>query len=517
MKKYLTKENLFTIVFALVAIHPLIELDYNFNLPIPRLTTIIDLVILPLLVIGVFFVAEKDKKKVLKFAIPYGMVLLLWFVYHCYRSNDIQYKIFLPNNFVFTIKDELIYTFTLMLPLVYVYVFKLSTIGEKIFKKIVITLSTTISLPIFISDIFTFGKSTYTGYTKGSIFTWFALPFDNKLHHPRRYACKFFFEEGNTIGIILFMILPFIYYYAYKEKDIKKKISLYILLLIQSLTMIILSTRVATYGSVLIPIVMLVIYVVLILLKYEKFNIKYVGCLLVIALVCGSIIPYGPAYQNQLLDAQDYGAIKRDDSQRDEGQLVRKGGEGLNRGSKEWRDFYVFMFEEYQFLMNVTPPIYYMEWYDYRWDPQFWVDFIFDYTLEERVSGRQVETIFTNYKLAELSTSDKLLTGLGYGTMMRGGITIEKDFTMQYTLLGLVGFLLMMSPWIVLTAYLGIKLILSYKQKKWTYFNIINMMAICSGLGLGYISGHSLDELSSSLLIALLIGMLMKNLGKTNE
>lgn len=514
MKKYLTKENLFTLVFVIVTLHPFIELDYNFVLPFPRLTTVVDFVILPILVIITFFVVEKNKKKVLKFAIPYGIILGVYFVYHCLRSNDLQYKLFLPNNYVFVIADELFYFITLMLPLVYIWVFNLTNISEKIMEKIVLTLSCTISLPIFISNLFVFGKSTYQGYTIANFLSWFSLPFDNEFYHPRKYATKFFFEEGNTIGIIMFMILPFLYYFAYKNKDFRKKIAIYSLIVIQSLSMIILSTRVATYGAVLIPAAMLAIYIALIFFKYEKFNAKYVLVLLVIALLSGAIIPYGPAYQNQLLDAQDYGAIKHDDSQRKEAtNLVRK-GDSLEKGSKEWRDFYVFMFEEYQFLTNVTPPVYYLEWYDYRWDPEFWVDLIFDYELEERVSGRQLETIFTKYKWNDLSKVDQLTTGLGYGTFMRGGITIERDFTMQYYLLGLAGFMLTMVPWFVVIAYLGISLILGYKNKKWTYFNIITMMSICLGVGSSYVSGHVMDELSSSLIIAMLCGMLFKNLKK---
>ena len=66
MKKILKKENLFTFVFIIVALHPIIELDYLIGdkLPIPRLTTIIDFLVLPLLVMLAFWLNEKNKKKV---------------------------------------------------------------------------------------------------------------------------------------------------------------------------------------------------------------------------------------------------------------------------------------------------------------------------------------------------------------------------------------------------------------------------------------------------------------------
>ena len=80
MKKILKKENLFTFVFIIVALHPIIELDYLIGdkLPIPRLTTIIDFLVLPLLVILAFWLNEKNKKKV---GILFGIYAILFGVY----------------------------------------------------------------------------------------------------------------------------------------------------------------------------------------------------------------------------------------------------------------------------------------------------------------------------------------------------------------------------------------------------------------------------------------------------
>ena len=513
MKKILKKENLFTFVFIIVALHPIIELDYLIGdkLPIPRLTTIIDFLVLPLLVMLAFWLNEKNKKKVgILFGI-YAILFGVYFLIHCKNAIIIQGSIHLTDNFYFNIKDEIIYTITLLIPLVYIYVFNLSDIKENILKKVSITLSCVTALPIFISNLFVFGKSTYVGYTIDNFISWFSLPFTRFWHHPRRYATKFFFEEGNTIGILMLMVLPFLYYFFYKEKDKIKKILIGLLILIHSLAMIILSTRLATYCSALVPVAMLCIYILLMLLKKEKLQIVYVVFLLLVTLMSALIIPYGPAYQNQLIDADDYVFIKGDEKQRTEGKDLLKDANKLEKWSDSWRDFYVYMFEDYQFLMNVTPPIYYTTWYSYEHDPQFWVDLIFDYDLEERVNGRQIETIFTKYKWDELSKPQKL-TGFGYGTFMRGGILIERDFVQQYYSYGPVGVVLTMGLWIVLLAYCGIKLLFGYKQGKWTYLNIITLMSLCLGYISSYVSGHTFDELTTSLFISLCLGYLIKSM-----
>ncbi|MBR0462257.1 MAG: O-antigen ligase family protein [Erysipelotrichaceae bacterium] len=518
IKKYFKKGNIFTFIFLIVAFHPLLELDYLLDglLPIPRLTTVINFIVLPLLVLLVFFAYEKNKKRIATMFGIYAAVFAVYYVIHCYSANNIQYTIYLTKNFYFSLYDETAYTLTLLLPLVYVYVFYLSDINERILKKICITLSATTSLPIFISNLFVFGMSTYAGYTKDSFLSWFSLPFDAKECHPRYYATKFFFEEGNTIGILMLMVLPFLYYFLYKEKDRKRKAVLTALIVIHSLSMIILSTRLATYTSAIIPAAMFIIYMVLLFLKKETLQKSYIITLVAVILMTSVIIPYSPAYQNQLIDATNYQFIKEDDRIKEEARTNLKEGEKNPKWSEEWRNFYTYMFEAYVSLINVTPPVYYTYYYDYKYDPEFWVRFIFDYELEERVNGRQLEAIFTRYKWNELSSAQKL-TGLGYGTFMRGGIIIERDFVRQYYSYGPIGAILIMGGWIVLLAYTGIKLLLGYKRNKWTYLNISLFMSVCMGYLSSYVSGHTLDELTTSMFISLCLAYLIKELKKDED
>lgn len=516
IKSICKKENIFISVFLIVALHPLIELDYLLekHIPIPRLTTIINFIVLPLLVLMTFFVYEKNKKKVATVFGVYAIVFVVYFIIHCVNASKIQYTIYLTQNFYFSIYDEAVYTVSLLLPLVYIYVFYLSNINETIMKKTCIVLSASTAIPIFISNVFTFGMSTYAGYTIDNFLSWFSLPFNAYENHPRFYATKFFFKEGNTIGILMLMVLPFLYYFLYKEKNKKNKTILTVLIVVHSLAMIILSTRLATYTSAIIPAIMFIIYIVLIALKKEMLQKRYTITLVIMLIITSSIIPFSPAYQNQLIAASDYQFVKEDDGIKNEARLNLKDGEKNPKWTDEWRNFYTYMFEAYVFLISVTPPVYYKTFYDYRHDPEFWVRFIFDYELEERINGRQIETIFTKYKWKELNEVQKL-TGFGYGTFMRGGIIIERDFVQQYYSYGLIGFVLIMSFWIVLFIYAGIKLLFGYKNSKWTYLNIVLFFSTTTGLLCSYVSGHTLGELTTSMFISLCLGFLIKNLKKT--
>lgn len=521
MNKNRLQKIIYFITLTLIVIHPIIELDYLLvdffdGIGLPRITTVIDYIIFPLLVLATFWLFEDKKKKVSFLFGIYLVVFGAYFVLHVLNADSLQYNLFLPNNFVFLLSDEIIYTITLLLPLVYIWVYYRFNISESTLKHIVMGLSFVTSFPILLSNIFLFGESTYTGYTIDNIFSWFSLPYDTLDHHPRMYASKFFFEEGNTIGILLFIILPLLYYFFYKSKKRSEKGILGALIFIQSISMIILSTRVATYGSAIVPVVVLAVYLVLVLIKKEKWKTSFPVFMLAMTIICAIIIPFGPAYQNQQIDAMDYDFLKQDDGKISTGKEYVRKGENLVKYSKEWRDFYVYMFEDYSFLIGVTPPVYYTEWYDYRHDPEFWVDLIFDYPLEERINGRQIQEIFTHYKFDPLNMYQKAL-GLGYGTFMRGSILLERDFAQQYFSYGYVGFFLIMSPWILITVYLGIKLILGYKKGYWTMYNILLMMGICTGLLSAYTSGHTLDELTTSMVIALFLGVLWNNMRTVHE
>lgn len=485
-----------------------LELDYLLAKgPLPRLSTLIYLGVFPLIVILSFFLYEKKKKIVLLGTVLWEIPFAIYFFSHGKQADYLQHHLRLPANFLFLWRDEILYTYILLLPIVMIYVFWRQEVQEKMVKLAVILLSSLISLPIFVGNLFVFGRSTYQGYTIDNFLSWFSLPFDKDFRHPRLYAGKFFFEEGNTIGVILLMILPLLYYFWYRSHKKEEKWGIAFLIVVQSLSMIILSTRVAAYGSVLVPMAMLVVWGFLILLKKEKFQLFFLIFLLSIGGVSAAIIPFSPAHQNQLLDAQDYQFIKRDEGQRSNArETLRRESEGLVPYSKEWLDFYTYMFEEYVFLMNVTPPVYYQEWYDYRQDPKFWVDLIFDYELEERVSGRQIENIFTRYKFDPLSTKEKML-GMGYSTFMRGSILIEQDFKQQYYSYGLIGFLFVQLPWLLILAYAALLFLTGYKRGRWNFLNVVLLMSVSMTYLAAYVSGHVLDELSSSLVLSLFFAL----------
>ena len=514
LKKLFTKERLFSLIFALIALHPFYELDHLLANVLPfRFTTLVNFVIYPLLVFGIFLLCEKNKKRVIIVSFIYAVLLLTYFIPHCMVGFYIQDHIHLTNLYYFTVYDEVFYIATLLIPLCFIYAYQFCDLKEIILENISICMSFLVSLPIVVSNLLKVGRTTYGTEMAGNIIDWFSMPFDATKHHPRNYATNFYFK-GNTIGILLTMVLPLMYYFFLKEEDKKKKVLIAFLIITDSLAMMILGTRVAAYCALLIPAVVLIIHIFTRIIKTGTFNKWFAGFCVVLTLMNAGIIPYCPAYQNQQFDAADFTTLKMDDSIREGYRKgIEEGAEGFEPFSPAWTDYYVYMFEQYKFLMGVTQSVYYEYWYDYHIDPKFWVDLIFDYELEDRANARQVEKIFYNYKWQYLTTPQKL-TGLTYSLFMWGGINIEQDFLLQAYSFGYLGFPLIMGPWILLLLYVVYKLLISVKYKKWTMFNIITLMSLSLGIVTSYLSGHGLDQFTTNMFMTLLCAYLIQNTKK---
>ncbi len=513
MRKYFNKELLRIVLVVLIIMQPVIELDYmlydlfsEFNIPL--ISTVVKFIVIPLLIIAGFILFDENKKRTIVFGGLYSVATLVYFIFHCMNAAAIRQDLYLPPNFYFNTFQELTYLMTMILPYYLIYVFYQAKFKEHFIKATVVGLSAVISVPILVSNLFVFGHSTYVGYTQASFISWFFGIYETV--HPRELASKFFFVEGNTIGIILFMTIPLLYYFLYKSKEKKEGYLIGGLIVVQSLSMIILSTKVATYGTIIGALVFLAVYVFCsLIMKNTKFYIKTLIFPALVIMMCALILPYSPAIINQQIDNANDTVVLEDS------YMITDGKDGVTEqleGAKTKYDpSLVYAFEQYGIksnLMSTVPTMYYMEWYKYTYDAYWWLDLLFNVPFYERVNGRQIQTLFIEYKWSETPnpTVDHAL-GLGYSTMMNGSLILEVDFIQQFYSFGYIGFMFIAAPWLLVTAYGAIRVLI---QPKWYFKMDILLFAasLCFGLVSAYMSGHTLDEFSSSIFMAFLTAVL---------
>lgn len=502
------------LIIVLIAIQPLIDMDYLFyefldSFGLPRFSTVLRFLILPALVILSFVVREKKKKQTFVIAAIYGVLCIGYFFLHCRQAQELFPRLALTDNFHFSLWQELTYVLTLAIPYGMMYVFYHEHFNEEELKKITMFLSAVTGIPIFIGDLFVFGKSTYYGYTVANFFSWFTDIYD--WYHPRELASKFFYNEGNTIGILMFMILPMMYYFFYREKDSRTRKLIGVLIFIQSMSMQILATRVATYGAVLIPVMFLVLYLAGLFFTKKKLQKSILVFCLSAAAVFGLILDHTPAVENQRVDAINDTALLHN-GMADEGKALMSSlqAKDLIPGTPEFINFYVYAFETYginaRYIQSV-PSMYYTEYYNYQVDPWFWAHVALDIPVFDRVSGRQIETIFFNYKYENLTPQEKIL-GMGWSTFMNGSIVLEQDFKQQVYTLGYAGEVLLVLPWIGVLVY-GMIMFLRRYKKLFTLGNVCMALALGMGLGSAWLSGHVLDQFITTSFAALLVAVLL--------
>ncbi len=512
IKEIFSKKRWEVSLVLLILIQPLIDLDYLWygtfeQWGVPRFSTIIRFVVLPLLILWTYALQTKNKKKTTILGILYGVMIVAYTVAHCIQANALYDVMGFTTNFKFSVYQEIVYLVTLLLPLGIIYAVTLLNPTEKLLKKMVGITSAIVALPIFLSNLFVFGMSTYSGKAVANFFVWFS---END-YHPRQLATKFFFAEGNTVGILLFILLPLLYFFFTKAKTQKEKIGWGTLIFIHSLSMQILGTRVATYGAILVPAYFLVLYLLDVALKHQQFKKSNALLPLVFVLIFMTILPYTPAVLNQKLnETNDIAIIESDISDKIENEKGEH--EQLVPGTVEYNQFYIYMFEVYGIdagYIHTVSQEYYIYYYNYKYDPVFWMQVI-EMDPYDRLNGRQIQSIFMNYKMEELKDTDHFL-GVGYSTFMNGSIILEQDFIQQWMTLGYIGFLLFMSPWLILLILFLFNLFKDWKNK----FNLEILVygaAFVSGLGVAVVSGHTMDQLMTSSWLAVFVAVLIHRL-----
>lgn len=516
LKKYLNKQSLIIFNIFILLSQQFFDLDYiiypfldKFNLILP--STIFRFIILPLTVILSMYLLSNNKLKTFVFAIIYGLSVVIYFIFHHYNVLEFLNKVYFTSNFIYVPFKEFSYVLTLVIPIYFIYVYYLAKIDLKISLKIITYLSFLISILIVLSNLFLFGDSSYFGKTVANIFSWFTTKYDPYVYNPRFYSSIFFFPEGNTTGILLLSSFPLVVY-NYLNNNLKNRYL--VIIIVQALAMTMIATRVSTYGTIIVPITIVLAYLFLSVIKREKVNFKFVFNLILVIILFSYITYHSPAQASIKVDQNNNSYVAENEKILSSRKDGLKGAISLKENTVEYRDFYIHYFEDNLFLIGYLPVDYYLYNYHYRNDPKFWVDFIFEYKLEERINARQFQEIFMNYKWQETDFKDKLL-GMGWTPFMNSSTDLEKDFKIHYYSFGIIGFILLVSKWIILYIYSLVKTIIN--MNNWNLFNCVVLLALGLGLLGGYVSGHSIDNFTTSIFFAYLMAMILNRVNNNEK
>ncbi len=441
-------------------------------------TTIIRMLIIAFLFVLIFF--NKKNFKNLKIIGIYGGFIIAYILAHHFISSGIDnsgYK-----TFSYSIVTELLYMVRMLLPIAVIMItYKLKPTKEDIIKLFLIVSAITSGIIIVLNFLNVACASYGGGFIKASFFEWFF----NKEYTPYDLASKGWFNSANQISGLMFILFP-ICLYSLCEKITKSRIIITIMVL---LSMIMLGTRVASYGWILIMGMMIVLYLFYsFIFKTNKFEWKKFGLILLI-LALGLVLMIKAPIVNTGTNYSD----------EDEKKM---------KSLKSGKDL------EEKLKYSGTHPSYYKEIYPYKDHKEFWIYVVEKVSPEKRVGNRNSQNLITNDIGKTYENVSTSLFGLGYSRFINAYLYLEKDFVVHYYTIGIFGIILLLCPYILIAGYFMFQKI---KKKKFILFDIIILATLILPLCISYFSGHIIDELIISLYLGFIAGYLLYDSRKEIE
>lgn len=443
---------------------------------------LIELINIVLIGVALLLTITKISKKKIMFLFVYLIVVGIYIVLHYNNIIKFDNNIFDKANFSFITETfYILRVYVLPLMLLFVLLNNKEIFDKKYYFKIAKWLIGIISFSIIILNILKLSYISYndnSGFILYNIFDYFLFQGDFK-----QLSSRGFFDSANELSAILFMLLPLNIYMLYKEGR-KLNVVLYVS---QFIAMILLGTRTAAYGTLLISAAAGICYIALVLLKKEKNNQFFNNTFFVSSLVGVAFLSISPFMLGRINDGTPDFSIK-DQSAYNEIENV-----DVNELDK--------LVEKYksEYLIND----YFLEMYPINKDPEFWLAMIKrDKALNNNNRIMKTDILNRVYERND-NPNDKFL-GMGYTLNF---IDIERDYYYQFYLFGIVGMIVLMGPYFILLCYL---MVLAFKNfnRNFRFNTLLGGMSVVLGLIIAYYSGHVFGWVSPMMFLVLSLSIL---------
>lgn len=536
IKNIIIDKNLIAnLLIIFIAIQPLIDLYFLFDEKYMFLgfawPTIIR--IFGIFILGIMFIFTIKKKEMILYVL-YGILIITYAIFH--HLNALNFTDYYNGyDFGYNLISEAFYIIRMLIPLGIIAISSHQKITDKKLNNLVFILIILICGSIIITNIFKVSTGSYSKeIIKGNIICWFKSDRCNLTYYD--LASKGLFKDANRISALLALLTPIGYYCFLKKPNLKNKI----MILINMLGMFILGTKVSTYGFIMLTIISLLVYIYFSFIKKEyQFNKKTLFYLCIILGLCIIILPKAPALNRTNIDnklTSDFNAnidgryeqekkeieeinniikLKYIETNHLSDEEINKLNalEVLEKLTKEEQNKILEQFIKNNYLDYHISTDFILYSYPYTYDTAFWYRIMTE-PINNRINYRYLEqSILMRVTEKNNNSNDKLL-GISF-TRMSNIFDLEKDFVSHYYTLGLVGLILLLMPYIIITAICGIKILMNY-QKHFTSKNIFYIIGIGITLFAAYFSGNVMDGLIVTIILGFVIGQLINNIYDIN-
>lgn len=478
------KFNRWLIAFIIIA-QPVIDMIRKMGGNKTELFGIAVVELINLVLVSLIFlltiITYKEKKKLLKWLwllIPY----LGYFILHYYNITQFDNSVY-PNQTI-SLFTEFYYLFRMfIMPFVFIFSAYYSGIKCKeliqIFEILILIIAGSICvLNLMKMSFLAYDTNHFSNY---SIFDW---PSFNETNY-QLLTTKGWFDSGNQISAILFITLPITLALAYNKRT---KFN-YLLLVLQLFAMLMLGTKVANVGCLLVLIAFFVIVIFKKIVLKKKINpTKWI---LLITIIISVVFIYSPRGYD--LRHKEFDQISSDNSSI---SIPTSSGDKINEmscqnlSSKDKLYLELFVYEN-QYKMKI--PEYFLMSYPVKYNHNFWC-YISKSALKNKnnpIDYREMKTAIMNQIYLNNDNKMDKFVGMGYTLNF---IYTEEDYTYQFYSYGILGIILFFGPYFILLCYLIYKFFRNFKEN-FKISNILLIMSLTISLIVPYLSGHVFERI----------------------
>ncbi len=440
--------------------------------------------------LGVGFIARYFKnRKLMVFVGVYIAALVAYLIAHCVNILHFDTEI-LANAERNVVKELYFLLRVYLIPLIYFFILLMEKLSDTVFEKSTKLLAGVISGIIVLTNLCGIGFITYAStlesndYITRTVFQWFANP---DVNNPAYMACKGWFYTGNQISIILFILFPFVIRTAF----IDPKATNYALVILQTIAMIMVGTKVAAVGALLIIAAAIIIYFVFVLyrkqLRINKNTVIAFACILAVVTV---LFPVSPviAIQQERSEVYEESSDLAETGKEELEKLLEDTETDPEQGElPEWDEVTIQKFVEnlrkYHNGYGIDKA--FIDMFSVEDNVHFWHKVVMDPNKGQLDYRSFKEVIYEEVLKKNDNPADKWL-GIGYTSNF---IYTEKDFSAQIVWFGYLGTLLLLGPYVACVIYILIRACKRLKQA-FCYENALFAVSIFGGLVLSVTAGH---------------------------
>lgn len=474
------------------------------------------------MIIGISQIVCKYKVKWLVSLIMYLIAVGIYATFH--HFNIVNSGGYYITQGIYNFTTELMYVLRLVVPIILMYVVIITRPKRERIEKAILISVAIIAIIIITTNIFKISYASYSPlnrFVEYNIFDWFKydeLPYTETLS-------KGLFVSANQIGALLVVLLPITVLYALKYN----KVTVYAIMFLQVIAMVLIGTRVATYGFVLCILAMLIGYIVISIIRKSKLHFERILatlCIMAVGLVIfkhspansrtfatansGMYVEHSEDDEENYITIEAYNEIIQDEAKMRE-YLKAKKKKNITLDELMYRTMCKYI--ETNYKQHAISKKYVMTIYPYEQDPEFWVD-LFEQPISVKGDNRARQSVIIK-RIKELNNNklNDTLVGMGATPMNQREYMIENDLISHYYNIGVIGIILFVSPYAIAVIYVllaGLK----YFKRLFNARIVAYSLAIFMMYVIGFFAGHVIDEYIITIYMAVMTGMLINTFNK---